>query len=81
LFQTWVAPGGLVAATNVHPRNGVRYFLEHILEWNLVYRDEKQMDELAEEDSRKVVNTDPTGVNVFLEIRKPVRQAQDGPAV
>ena len=72
LFYAWAAPGGLVVATNVHPRNDVRYFLEHLLEWNLIYRDEAKMFELAPEGGDKTVNDDATGLNVFVEIRKPV---------
>ncbi|MCY2954196.1 MAG: class I SAM-dependent methyltransferase [Planctomycetota bacterium] len=71
LFSSWTRPGGLVVATNVHPRNDVRYFLEHVLEWNLIYRDEKQMEELAPDGGTKTVNSESTGMNVFLEIRKP----------
>ena len=38
LFYNWANAGGLVVATNVTPSNSVRYFLEHLLEWNLIYR-------------------------------------------
>jgi extracellular factor (EF) 3-hydroxypalmitic acid methyl ester biosynthesis protein len=72
LFYTWANPGGFVVATNVHPRNDVRYFLEHLLEWNLVYRDERQMLEMAPAGGAVEANTDPTGMNVFLEVRKQV---------
>ena len=71
LFHAWAAPGGLVVATNVHPRNRSRYFMEHILDWHLIYRDEPQMAALvppAGGDHR--VYTEPAGVNVFLEFRK-----------
>jgi extracellular factor (EF) 3-hydroxypalmitic acid methyl ester biosynthesis protein len=70
LFHGWAAPGGLVVATNVHPRNDVRYFLEHLLEWNLIYRDEAQMLELSPGVGETSVNADSTGLNVFVEIRK-----------
>jgi extracellular factor (EF) 3-hydroxypalmitic acid methyl ester biosynthesis protein len=70
LFYAWTNPGGFVVATNVHPSNDVRYFLEHLLEWNLIYRDERQMLELAPTEGTKAVNADATGMNVFLEIRK-----------
>jgi extracellular factor (EF) 3-hydroxypalmitic acid methyl ester biosynthesis protein len=71
LLHRWVSPGGLVVATNVHPRNDVRYFLDHLLDWNLIYRDEQHMESLAPEGADCVVETDPTGLNVFLEICKP----------
>jgi extracellular factor (EF) 3-hydroxypalmitic acid methyl ester biosynthesis protein len=48
--------------------------MEHLLDWHLIYRDAPQMRELAalvadQGDVR--VLSDPTGVNVFLEVRKP----------
>lgn len=70
LFHAWLKPEGLLVVTNVHPRNGVRYFLQHVLEWNLIYRTEDQMEDLGKEFSRHSVDTDETGVNVFLEVRK-----------
>ena len=47
LLNRWVSPGGLVLVTNVHPRNDVRYFLDHLLDWTLIYRDEPQLVSLA----------------------------------
>lgn len=71
MFVQWARPGGLVLSTNVHPVNPVRQFIEHLLEWNLIYRDEADMKALAPEGAPAEVVTEPTGVNVFLEIRKP----------
>lgn len=71
LFYAWTAPGGLVVATNVHPRESVRAFMEHVQEWNLILRNEKQMLDLAPELGQQTVCTEETGVNVFVEIRKP----------
>jgi extracellular factor (EF) 3-hydroxypalmitic acid methyl ester biosynthesis protein len=72
LLHRWVSPGGLVVATNVHPGNDVRYFLDHLLDWTLIYRDEAQMLALAPEGGvHATVDADATGLNVFLEIRKP----------
>lgn len=67
-------PGGLLIATNVHPCNPLRNGMEHLLDWHLICRDAPQMRELAalvadQGDVR--VLSDPTGVNVFLEVRKP----------
>lgn len=78
LFYGWLRPGGLIVVTNVHPRNGVRYFLQHLLEWNLVYRTEADMENLGREFGHYAVSTDATGVNVFLEVRKPVEAADAG---
>jgi extracellular factor (EF) 3-hydroxypalmitic acid methyl ester biosynthesis protein len=45
------------------------------LEWHLIYRSSAEMlalrPEAASADDTRVVS-DPTGVNVYLEIRKPV---------
>lgn len=71
LFYRWVRPGGKVLATNVHPNNPIRFAMEHIAEWYLIYRDEDQMSALVPEVERKRVWPDASGVNVFLEMTKP----------
>jgi extracellular factor (EF) 3-hydroxypalmitic acid methyl ester biosynthesis protein len=69
LFYAWTNPGGLVIATNVHPSNPARHYMEHILEWYLIHRDEKHMALLAPKGSRYDFEKDATGVNVFLRVR------------
>jgi extracellular factor (EF) 3-hydroxypalmitic acid methyl ester biosynthesis protein len=71
LFFKWTERGGLLVSTNVHPRCPVRFFIEHLLEWNLIYRDDEQMLSLQPPGSRSVVTEEPTRVNIFLESRKP----------
>jgi extracellular factor (EF) 3-hydroxypalmitic acid methyl ester biosynthesis protein len=71
LFFRWTEPGGLLVSTNVHPRCPVRFFLEHLLEWNLIYRDDAQMLALQPPGSVSVVTQESTRVNIFLESRKP----------
>lgn len=71
LYYDAVAPGGAVVVTNVHARNPIRYYMEHVAEWYLVYRDDPQMLRLAPEGTDCRVFSDPTAVNVFLELRKP----------
>lgn len=71
LYYKWVRPGGLLVATNVHPKNPERNFMEHLLDWYLIYRNETEMEKLAPKDTDKQVFADETGVNVFLTIRKP----------
>jgi extracellular factor (EF) 3-hydroxypalmitic acid methyl ester biosynthesis protein len=48
--------------------------MEYILDWHLIYRDGRQFGALAPDrappDSVKVL-AEPTGVNVFIEVRKP----------
>lgn len=70
LFYEWLAPGGLLMATNVHSSNPQRYFMEYLLEWNIVYRNEEQMENLIEEGCKKRAFVDETGLNVFLTLRK-----------
>jgi extracellular factor (EF) 3-hydroxypalmitic acid methyl ester biosynthesis protein len=69
LFMHWIKPGGLVLVTNVHSCNAYRGAMEHLLEWHLIYRDERQMLDLAPVATCASVYTDATGLNVFLEIR------------
>ena len=71
LFYRWIEPGGLVVATNVHPRNPVRYVLEHLLEWNLIYRDQAQLLGIKPAASDSIVSDEATKMNLFLESRKP----------
>jgi extracellular factor (EF) 3-hydroxypalmitic acid methyl ester biosynthesis protein len=76
MFADWTRPDGLVIATNVHPGNPVRQFIEHILEWNLIYRNQADMRALTPEGMPCEIVCEPCGVNVFLEIRKPVAALQ-----
>jgi extracellular factor (EF) 3-hydroxypalmitic acid methyl ester biosynthesis protein len=74
IFYEMVAPGGLLIVTNVDASNPIHNILEYILEWHLNYRDAKQMGQLIPshvqvQDTK--IKRDPTGVNIFLEIRKP----------
>ena len=71
LFYSWVRPGGLLTVTNVHPNNPNRYSMEHLLEWHLIYRDEKGMKDLIPPGCRQSeISLDDTGINVFLDLRK-----------
>lgn len=83
LFYQWNRPDGLVVCTNVHPNNPDRHSMEHLLEWNLKYRDEGDMKELAPDEGERDIELDPTGVNIFLKIRKSTndgREARSGAA-
>ena len=70
LYYRWVRPGGLLVATNVHSNNPDRFLMEHLMEWYLIYRDEKQLAALAPKGAPAEVFADETGVNVFLSVRK-----------
>ena len=68
-----VAPGGLLIVTNVD-RHPTRAQMECFLEWNLVYRNSQDMRRLAPASvpfEDVVLKRDETGVNIFLELRKP----------
>jgi len=74
VMYEWLAPGGLLLATNVEPSNPLRHGMEHLLDWHLIYRNSAQMLPLAPSQvgpQACVVRTDPTGVNLFLQVRKP----------
>ena len=78
IFYDMLAPGGLLVATNVtdvmNRSRPFRYSMEYLLDWHLIYRDGPRVGALAPDrappDSSKVLIED-TGVNVFLEVRKP----------
>ncbi|MDB6112563.1 MAG: hypothetical protein JWR69_4313 [Pedosphaera sp.] len=74
MFYRMLAPGGLLVATNVHTSNPSRGWMELCVDWHLIYRDNRQMVKLVPEaapaDSHTVLS-EPTGVNTFVEIRKP----------
>ena len=73
IFYDWLAPGGLVAATNVDDCKPFRHMLEFLLDWHLIYRSEKQGRALAPDRApvdSVCLRRDPTTVNLFIEVRK-----------
>ena len=73
VMYDWLTPGGVVVATNVEPSNPLRNGMEHLLDWYLIYRTAGQLRSLAPAraaDTVQVLSED-TGVNLFLELRKP----------
>ncbi len=74
IFYDWLAPGGLLVATNVDDCKPFRHMLEFVLDWHLIYRDTKKgatlVPDRAPADARRVLK-DSTTVNVFIETRKP----------
>jgi len=74
VFYRALAPGGLLLITNVDTSNPIRHMLDYLLEWHLIYRNRREMlafkpDEAHADDV--TVCSDSTGVNVFMEIRRP----------
>jgi extracellular factor (EF) 3-hydroxypalmitic acid methyl ester biosynthesis protein len=74
IFYEMLAPGGLLIATNVHPSNPWRHWMEYLAEWHLIYRDEEQFMKIAPDKAPPEnikIKADSTGVNIFIEVRKP----------
>jgi extracellular factor (EF) 3-hydroxypalmitic acid methyl ester biosynthesis protein len=74
LLYGWLAPGGLLVATNVEPSNPLRNGMEHLLDWHLIYRTGAELVRLRPQEAhldQVRVLADATGTNVFLEVRKP----------
>lgn len=69
LFFSQLRLGGEMLATNVHTDNPVKALMEHLLDWYLIYRDEKNFSSLIKTEQK--IYTDKTGFNIFLEARKP----------
>ena len=73
-FYNFVAPGGLLVVTNVDSFNPRQPTMNHVMAWHLIYRNARDLAALrpssasAEDCS---ITADATGVNVFLEVRKP----------
>jgi extracellular factor (EF) 3-hydroxypalmitic acid methyl ester biosynthesis protein len=64
--------GGSILVTNVHSNNPQIGVMEHVLEWHLIYRNEKTLESVLPEPREATkIYTDTTGVNVFAEFRIP----------
>jgi len=66
--------GGRVILGNFHPRNDCKAYMDHITDWKLTHRDEKDMDRLFEASKFGTSATDiqfePEGINLFAECIK-----------
>ncbi len=74
IFYDIVAPGGLMVTTNVHANNPSRHWMEFVVDWHLVYRDDSAFLALTPDKVPEGIcklDHDETGVNVFSAIRKP----------
>jgi hypothetical protein len=71
ILYALVAPAGLLIATNVAAKNPVRNMMEYVGAWNLIHRDACQVASLRpQEEAECEVTSDPTSLNIFLELRK-----------
>ena len=76
VFYDMLAPGGLLLATNVDASKPFRHSMELILEWHLICRSPAQMRALIPDRAPAnsfSITSEPTGVNVFIEVRKTDR--------
>jgi extracellular factor (EF) 3-hydroxypalmitic acid methyl ester biosynthesis protein len=67
-------PGGLLVVGNFAPNTPVRNFIEHFLEWFLIYRDGRHLETLAPDQAPREnvrISAESTGTNIFMEVRKP----------
>jgi len=74
IFYDALAPGGLLVGTNVDLSNPDRHMMEYFGDWHLTYRTLAQLKNLAPKAAPPEccrVFADTTGVNIFIEIRKP----------
>jgi extracellular factor (EF) 3-hydroxypalmitic acid methyl ester biosynthesis protein len=77
LLYEWVAPGGLLLTTNVdatlNDLRSFRHSLDFVLDWQLIYRRSSQFSALVPNsiNAESSVKSDETGINLFLELRKP----------
>jgi extracellular factor (EF) 3-hydroxypalmitic acid methyl ester biosynthesis protein len=72
-FHQMLAPGGLAVVANMDDRVPYKQMQEYLLDWHLIYRDDRRMAGLVPEtvhpDDWKLI-TEQMGVNLFVEIRK-----------
>ena len=75
ILYSWIAPGGLLLVTNVDPSNPIKHGMEHLLDWHLIYRNSRDAQRLKPAEVPQdlfAVMSETTGVNIFVELRKPV---------
>lgn len=70
-----LAPGGKVVLGNFHPRNRDKAFMDYILEWKLIHRDEEDMHRLFRESkfakAADEIHYEEERINLFAECNKP----------
>jgi extracellular factor (EF) 3-hydroxypalmitic acid methyl ester biosynthesis protein len=74
-FYNFVAPGGVLLVTNVDSSNPRRPTMDMIMEWHLIYRNAEEFRGLCPDNASQddcTVVADLTGVNIFMECRKPL---------
>ncbi len=72
-FYAMLSPNGLLIVTNVDKHTAINQ-MECFLDWHLVYRNKEKMQSLVPpkiDPQTVIIKQDATGVNLFMEIRKP----------
>lgn len=75
IFWHMAAPGAVMVVSNFAPSNPIKGFMDYVLDWRLIYRDEPTVASLAVDESYGAVSQtmySPDGVEIFLTMRKPV---------
>jgi len=73
-LYSFLKPGGLLTIGNFGTYNPQRFIMEYGAEWFLIHRSEDELKRLASGlpgNPGLVVEKEPEGVNLFLNIRKP----------
>jgi extracellular factor (EF) 3-hydroxypalmitic acid methyl ester biosynthesis protein len=70
MFYTMLKERGKVLVTNMHSDNTYHPMMDLVFEWYLIHRDEKVMETFAPNLGNQKLFTDPTGINLCLEITK-----------
>jgi extracellular factor (EF) 3-hydroxypalmitic acid methyl ester biosynthesis protein len=67
-------PGGKVILGNFHPKNSCKAFMDHILNWKLIHRNEGEIRNIFEKSAFNCVPTkiyfEDQGINMFVECTK-----------
>ena len=74
-LYSFLKPGGLLVIGNFGPYNPQRFIMEFGAEWFLIHRNEFELKALAGDlpgNPTLIVEKEPEGVNLFLNIQKPV---------
>ena len=76
LMELWhdsLSPGGLMLVANMTDTKPFRFFIEFILDWQLIYRTSREFLSLVPDHCRETtrVIAEPASVNLFLHTRKP----------
>ena len=72
-FHSRLGPGGELLVSNMVPENPSRWYMEHHLDWYLLYRSRAELLEIGERAStgaRLQILEEESGVNPFLEMSR-----------